>query len=257
MVTRMARATTIDHARRVAVPLGDEQGRLVIVRPARDQPVADELADVVVAALASEPYLVRSVAVGRSVVNDVVEADPDVVLLIDGPGTDDLPRLCRTLRALTTARILVLASFRDEPTIIDVLDAGADDVIISTATERIVSARIRVAMRSRPIRPRRSRRIELGDLLIDTEAHVVSVGGTIAKCPPLQYQLLLALAERPGETAPRDHLIDELWGVSSAAFNPRRLRVAVSLLRTILGTGPQRPTIERVLHVGYRLVPAP
>jgi DNA-binding response OmpR family regulator len=41
------------------------------------------------------------------------------------------------------------------------------------------------------------------------------------------------------------------------SVDPRRVRIAVSLLRRLIGTGPGRPRIESVSRIGYRLVVTP
>jgi len=53
----------------------------------------------------------------------------------------------------------------------------------------------------------------------------------------------------------RDSLIATVWGVPGSTVNPRRVRIAISQLRRLIGSGPRRPVIESVSRVGYRLIP--
>jgi DNA-binding response OmpR family regulator len=225
---------------------------------------ADAAADKVVARLRDSSYDVVSLAMRRTLVNDLLDEDPDLIVISYVLGSFDLVRLLRDLAEATERRIVVVAgpgvSERepDEAFIIDVLDAGADDFLTTATSGRMLAARLRVAMRAGPNRERRSKSVTVGDVVIDVEAHTVSVGSEIVRCPPLQFELLLRLARRSGIVLTRDQLLRELWGVAPGAVDPRRLRIAISVLRAVLGDGPHRPIIESVSRSGYRLsVPPP
>jgi two-component system KDP operon response regulator KdpE len=73
------------------------------------------------------------------------------------------------------------------------------------------------------------------------------------KIRPLQFQLLSALARSAGSVISRDQLLREVWGIEPDGIDPRRLRITISGLRRILGSGPLRPSIESVARFGYRL----
>jgi DNA-binding response OmpR family regulator len=203
----------------------------------------------------------------RTLVDDTLDDDPDVVIVRYVLGSFDLIRLCHDLRDAIDSRIVVVASGdpsssevideADDAFVIAVLDAGADDFLSSDTSAAMIAARLRVAMRARPRRERPARRVRVGDVAIDAEAHILVVGGEVVKCPPLQFQLLVTLARRAGSLVSRDTLFRELWGVVPGSVDPRRLRIAISVLRGVLGSGPQRPSIESVSGSGYRLTVPP
>ena len=66
----------------------------------------------------------------------------------------------------------------------------------------------------------------------------------------------LELARRPNTVVTSEELLHDIWGVDPRPAHRRRLRVAVSSLRRLLGQGAQRPRIETVVRVGYRLATA-
>jgi DNA-binding response OmpR family regulator len=213
--------------------------------------------------LRHESYDAIRLPMSRSLVNDTLDDDPDVVIVRYVLGSFDLVRLCRDLRDAIDSRIVVVASGNlstgggtsqpDDAFVVDVLDAGADDFISSETSDRILAARLRVALRARPERERPPQRVTVGDVVIDAEAHILVIDGAVVKCPPLQFQLLVTLARRAGTLVSRDALFRELWGVQPGSVDPRRLRIAISVLRRILGSGPRRPSIELVSRSGYRL----
>jgi DNA-binding response OmpR family regulator len=220
---------------------------------------ADAQGNTLVDRLREESFDVIRRGMKRSVADDVLADDPDVVIVEYVLGSFDLIRLCHDLREAIDGRIVIVASAStstaeaDDAFIVDVLDAGADDFLALETSAPIMAARLRVAMRTRPKRERPPRRITVGDVEIDVEAHIVRIGGEVVKCPPLQFDLLVILARRVGLVVSRDALFRELWGVSPNAVDPRRLRIAISVLRRVLGAGPRRPVIESVTRSGYRL----
>ena len=196
----------------------------------------------------------------RTVVDAALADDPDLVIIANTDDSFDLVRVCRALHGAIHCRIVIIGGHEEsaaEALVIEALEAGADDYIAGSTPPRVVMARVRAALRARPRRRRRARTIEVGDVVIDLDAHSVLVGGTAVNCQPRQFDVLVALASQPGQMLLRDSLISSVWGVSAASVNPRRVRIAISLLRGVLGRGPQRPVIESVSRIGYRLVVPP
>lgn len=143
-------------------------------------------------------------------------------------------------------------SNRDED-VIHVLESGADDLLPRNTSAPLLLARIRVGLRARPVAARVAEQFEVGDVVVDLSAHAAYVGGAAVKCPPRQFLLLAALARQPNAVIDHETLINDVWGDQPGAVDPRRLRIAVSLLRGVLGSGTDRPRIETVPHIGYRL----
>lgn len=193
-------------------------------------------------------------SVDRRIVERVVALHADLALIDLHDARFDAVRLCRALCAAQVRRIVVLSpTVLADQLLIDLLDAGADDVIVD-ASAAMRDARLRVALRRSPPRQRLPPLLEIGDLRVDLRAHEVQIAGRPVRCPPVQYELLVALARDAGTTIAADDLLRAVWGAAPGDVHPRRLRVAVSVLRNILGLGPHRPRLETVARVGYRLI---
>lgn len=148
--------------------------------------------------------------ISRTVVDAVLADDPDVVIIIHMDDSFDLGRVCRALRGTIRCRIVVFGGPDEsdaEPFVIEALEAGADDYIAESASQRVMVARVRAALRARPQRRRRAHTIDLGDVVIDLDAHSVLIDGTPVNCPPRQFDVLVALASQPGQMVLRDSLI--------------------------------------------------
>ena len=205
-------------------------------------------------ALANSTYDVIDVAVTRTLVDRVSAIRPDAIVVDLDDARFDVVRLCAALRDAIAVRVLIVSSsVVDDESVVAALDAGADDVIVGSSPE-VIDAHVRVALRAQPSAPALPAMLEVGDVVVDLRAHAVFVGGTAVRCPPVQYELLVTLANRPGTTLGADELLRAVWGARPGDVHPRRLRIAISVLRGILGIGPRRPRVVTVPRVGYRLV---
>lgn len=208
----------------------------------------------VVAALRDGSWSCVAVEVGRRMLADVGVLAPHVVVVVHSRGFD-LARVCRDVSSAVDARIVVVAQTTASDALqVAALDAGADDFLPFGTSAQVLQARIRALLRRRAAGARPSSRINVGDVTIDLDAHLVYIEGSVVNCPPLLFVLLVTLASHQNRLVERDALVTALWGMPSAAVDPNRLRTKVSALRNLLGSAPLRPRVESVSHLGYRLV---
>ena len=78
------------------------------------------------------------------------------------------------------------------------------------------------------------------------------LGGDPVELTGLEFDILLALARRPGRVVPRETLLAEA-GRNDVTVNDRTVDVHVSHLRKKLGDGPKASMIKTVRGVGYVL----
>jgi DNA-binding response OmpR family regulator len=232
----------------------NDGGSIAVVHAAGDSPVAlvDRLRDVALE--------FNAVTVGRAMLDRLLTLSPDIVVLDHAAKEFDLVRVCRDIRETIGARIVVIADDDeaiDDSLQIATLDSGADDFVARSLPTAVLAARIRAALRrQKAVAHSRLARIAMGDVVLDLDAHALYIAGTPARCPPVQFLLLAVLARQPNRVVDRDSLLSAVWGAQPDTVDPRRLRIAVSVLRGVLGSGPTRPRIETISHVGYRLVVA-
>jgi DNA-binding response OmpR family regulator len=189
-------------------------------------------------------------------VDELLALTPDLVVIAHSAGAFDVVRVCHDVSESLAARVVVVSEDDGQSTEaleVAVLDAGADDVVRSSASQDLLLARLRAALRRRSVPTVQPSRLAIGDVLIDLQAHVLYIAGATVKCPPLQFLLLVVLAKRSNQVVERDTLLANVWGAEPHTVDPRRVRIAISVLRRVLGSGPERPRIETVSHIGYRL----
>lgn len=95
--------------------------------------------------------------------------------------------------------------------------------------------------------------LRIGDWRVDPAAGQIERGGEVSRVEARTLRLLLALAERPGETVSIDELLDHVW--AGVIVTPDSVYQAVASLRRLLGDDPKRPRyIATVPRLGYRMI---
>ncbi len=177
---------------------------------------------------------------------------PDAVILDlvlpDGSGTG----VCRELRTWSSVPVIVLSVVGEEAEKVAALDAGADDYVTKPFGIEELLARLRAAMRR--IEPSSEPVIEVGELVVDLEKRLVSVGGRPVQLTPHEFSLLRVLARNLGKLLTHSTLLREVWG-RGYGEESHYLHVYVSQLRRKLEPDPARPRyILTEPGAGYRLV---
>jgi two-component system response regulator MtrA len=175
---------------------------------------------------------------------------PDVVLLdLMLPGRDGID-VCRSIRAESGVPIVMLTAKTDTVDVVVGLESGADDYIVKPFKPKELVARIRARMRRNDDAPPLT--LTIGDLAIDVSGHQVTRDGQALSLTPLEFDLLVCLARRPGKVFTREVLLQEVWGYRHAA-DTRLVNVHVQRLRAKIEHDPEDPTIVvTVRGVGYK-----
>lgn len=130
------------------------------------------------------------------------------------------------------------------------LDNGADDYITKPFEIEELLARLRVILRH--AKQRQPESFQVGDLTVDPKARQVRRGAVQAQLTPREYDLLLALMQRPGTAMTRDELLNTVWG-SDFAGQVNIVDVYVRYLRHKLDLPGLAPLIHTVRGVGYMI----
>ena len=190
---------------------------------------------------------------GKDAVPAYRRESPDLVLLdLMLPGLDGLA-VCRALRAESSVPIVMLTARGDTLDIVEGLQAGADDYIVKPFKPKELVARIHARLRR--LEETANEVLSIGDVVIDVGAHTVSRDGRAVPVTPLEFDLLAALASRPGYAFSREQLLADVWGYQHAG-DTRLVNVHVQRLRGKVEVDPENPeVIVTVRGVGYRAGP--
>jgi two-component system KDP operon response regulator KdpE len=205
------------------------------------------------AALSAQGYDVRTANEPEEALRLVQDWAPDLIITdLMMPGMTGV-ELSRTVRAKSDVPILVLSVRDQEHTKIEALDAGADDYVTKPFSTQELLARVRAHLRRAPERST-DLSIEVGDFMVDTGAHSVTVNGRAIHLTPKEFDLLLHFARNAGKVITHRALLTSVWGAQSAQ-QPEYLRVFVGQLRKKLQGDSAKEYIQTEPWVGYRFLP--
>ncbi len=182
-----------------------------------------------------------------------------IVLDIMMPGEDGLS-LCRHIRANGDTPVILLTARSEETDRIVGLEMGADDYVVKPFSPRELSARIKTVLRRaagggglRQHAPESGSYAFAGWVLKTGERALVDREGVSVALSTGEYNLLLALVQRPRQVLTRDQLLDLTQGREAAAFD-RAIDNQVSRLRRKIEADPKSPEIiKTVWGGGYAL----
>jgi len=130
---------------------------------------------------------------------------------------------------------------------------GADDFIAKPFDGRELAARSQAVMRrTQPRLTNEGHTLRRGDLVIATRDRMVMWQGKCVDLTPKEFELLVMLAEAPGQTYSREHLAQRLWGANFSG-DLRTFDSHVKNLRAALGEGAG--LIATIWGLGYRFQP--
>ncbi len=218
-----------------------------------------EVRDLVSRALGKEGFRVSAVGDGRGMRKALADSRIDLILLdLMLPGEDGLS-LCRGLRAHSDIPIIMLTAKGDEVDRVIGLEMGADDYLAKPFGSRELIARIRAVLRRGAREPEHGeaaqpKRYHFDRWTLDTGAReLLRDDGVSISLSTGEFDLLLALAERPQRVLSREQLLDLARGRSAHLFD-RSIDTQISRLRKKIEEDPGEPKIiKTVWGGGYAL----
>jgi two-component system phosphate regulon response regulator PhoB len=204
--------------------------------------------------LARSGYRVSTAATGTEALQAARDEQPALVvldlMLPELSGFEVLERL-RADKALADTPVLMLTARRDEPDRVQGLSLGADDYLVKPFSPQELVLRVRnILRRSRTKTSEKRNVIDMGALIVDKDAHTVTVDGSLIDLTATEYKLLLTLADRRGRVQSRAQLLEIVWE-SAPDIQTRTVDMHVQRLRAKLGSSGEM--IETVRGFGYRL----
>ncbi len=193
--------------------------------------------------------LQRFAAVGH----DVILLD---VMLPRVSGID----VCRTIRQTSSVPIVMVSAKASEVDTVVGLEIGADDYIAKPYRMSELVARVRAVLRRTHSEDALSAastadleaRITVGDVVVDPDAHVVTVDGEPMPMPLREFELLHLLIANAGRVLQRETIIDRIWGADYVG-DTKTLDVHIKRLRNKIEHDPAQPTrIVTIRGLGYK-----
>jgi two-component system KDP operon response regulator KdpE len=205
-------------------------------------------------ALSTQGYSLRIAANGVEGMEAVHAWKPDLVITdVSMPEMSGV-ELCREIRAVSQIPIIILSVRNQDLAKVEALDSGADDYVTKPFSIQELQARVRAQLRrSITTTSETSQIIKAGDFLIDIPQHRVVVRGQDTHLTPKQFDLLVTLAQHPGQVLTHRALLHAVWGTN--ADQPEYLRVTIGQLRKKIELSEEPIYIVTEPWIGYRFRP--
>lgn len=174
------------------------------------------------------------------------EKNIDVVLLdVMMPKLDGF-EVCRELRRRSMVPIIMVTARGEDFERIMGLDIGADDYILKPFSAGEVMARVQ------PREAEQQNLYSVGNLVIDLDKYLVTIGGADVTLTKKEVELLWTLAKNSSKVFSRENLLDSIWGYDyfgdsrTVDSHIKRLRAKVDKFEH------EEWEIKTIWGVGYR-----
>ena len=202
--------------------------------------------------LENEGFSVEAFSNGEDFLSSVDKNKPNLVILdLMLPGLSGLD-VCRKLRSNDNydgIGIVMLTAKSEEIDRIVGFELGADDYVTKPFSVRELILRVKVLLKKRTDDGANEQILEFGPILMNLDAHDVSIDGKTVNLTALEFKLLKHLLKRKGRVQTRDQLLGDVWGYSSEVTT-RTVDTHIKRLREKLGEPGD--LIQTIRGVGYR-----
>ncbi|MGN7469735.1 response regulator transcription factor [Brevibacillus sp. SAFN-007a] len=172
-----------------------------------------------------------------------------VVLDIMMPQMDGW-ELCRQLRAHYDIPLLMLTAKGETAQKIKGFELGTDDYLVKPFEPAELVVRVKALLKRYKIAA--SHKVQAGRLQLDRKTFEIVQDNRSWTIPLKEFELLFKLASYPGQTIPREQLIEQIWGFDFEG-NERTVDVHINRLRERFPEGEYGFRIRTVRGLGYRL----
>jgi two-component system phosphate regulon response regulator PhoB len=203
--------------------------------------------------LAREGYEIVACPTGEQALSAARSQLPGLVVLdLMLPGMDGV-EVCRRLRGDVKTQhipILMLTAKGEESDVVTGLEVGADDYMTKPFSGKVLVARVRNLLRRVATKDEGQAPLKVHEISIDPGRREVRVKDRPVALTFTEFNILFALARRPGMVFSRYQIVDAIHG-DDYLVTDRAVDVQIVSLRRKLGACGQY--IETVRGVGYRL----
>lgn len=213
-----------------------------------------QLADLIKENLERYGYSVQLPNHLSTIVEELIQIEPDLVLLdINLPYYDGY-YLCRSFRQKSTVPILMISARSHEMDQIMAIEMGADDYLTKPFTFEMLQSKVKATIRR--VYGEYSAKEEksncVGPLCLDEKSLSLSYMGTKTELSKNEYKLLKKLMEHPDSFVSREELIEEVWD-SLTFVDDNTLTVNMTRIKQILSGLGLKDLIKSKRGVGYML----
>ncbi|MEM9292406.1 MAG: response regulator transcription factor [Acidobacteriota bacterium] len=201
--------------------------------------------------LRQEGYSVELASSGEDGYLMAADSEYDVIVMdIMLPGRDGLSVVKQLRGERKRTAVLVLSAKGALDDRIRGLRAGGDDYLTKPFAFAELVARVEALARRGSFHAP-SATMQMGQLTLDSERHLVQLGGETLDLQPREFKLLVYLVRNRGRIVSKTMILDYVWGYG---FDPQTnvVEAKVSRLRSKLAAHSDFDWIRTIRGLGYR-----
>lgn len=204
-------------------------------------------------------YRISIAGDGAEGLQEALSGSYDLILLdVMLPGMDGFT-VCSHLREKLDIPIMMVTAKREDIDKIRGLGFGADAYIEKPFSPSVLVARVKAQLaqyqRLKGSQEKKTSRISIGDITLDSDTHRVLVRGKEKMLPNKEFQLLEFLMINADMVFSKETIYDKIWGMDSLG-NTATVPVHINRLREAIEKDPNKPRhLLTIWGVGYKFKP--
>lgn len=202
--------------------------------------------------LNSNGYQAETLKIFNNTINDILEINPDLILLdINLPGADG-EYICKEIRKKSNMGIIVITSRDNEIDELISINYGADHYITKPFNIQILLAKINSLLRRTNGNYEIKDKIDAKNFILNTQNSTIERNNKIIELTKNEYKILKYLTQNIGKIVSREDIMDCLWE-SESFIDDNTLSVNITRLRNKLSELGLEQLIETKRGQGYIL----
>ncbi|GKV54705.1 DNA-binding response regulator [Sporosarcina sp. NCCP-2222] len=199
--------------------------------------------------LEKDGYLVEEATDGLHALKRLGEVKPDLCIVdVMMPYMDGFT-FAAELKQISDIPLIFLSARGEEWDKVQGLKIGGDDYIVKPFLPSELLARIESVLRRTYGRTEKAEILNVGPLVIDTDAHTVTLNGNPISLTLKEFGVLQVLMKHKGRVFTREQLLHLVWGQDHQSTD-RTVDTHIKTLRLKLGDSGK--LIETVWGIGYK-----
>lgn len=197
-------------------------------------------------------YEVKPLYTAKEFEQELKKRIPDMIILdIMLPDENGIRMLVKLRQAESTRDIpvMMVTARSSEVEKVKCLDAGADDYVTKPFGVLEFNSRVKALFR-RSMKNSNFNLIQVGDIVLDDDRRIVTVGEEEKNVTFKEYELLKYLMINKGIVLSRDKIMEAVWGFDFQGES-RTVDMHIKTLRQKIGS--ERNRIKTVRNVGYKI----
>lgn len=212
----------------------------------------ENMSDLECYTLTNNGYEVKPLYTAKEFEQELKKRIPDMIILdIMLPDENGIRMLVKLRQAESTRDIpvMMVTARSSEVEKVKCLDAGADDYVTKPFGVLEFNSRVKALFR-RSMKNSNFNLIQVGDIVLDDDRRIVTVGEEEKNVTFKEYELLKYLMINKGIVLSRDKIMEAVWGFDFQGES-RTVDMYIKTLRQKIGS--ERNRIKTVRNVGYKI----